>query len=629
MPRYAHSQLRWSKQAQAYVLSRGDQASEQDLNSQWLEQTASFSFHSRWGMHYTARKQRVQRGNSYWYAYRRLHGRLIKRYLGRTADLTLARLEEIAHLLESTSASPQPAPRASYTASAPSPSPVAALPLLVSKLSPPRPRAALLDRARLFALLDAGRESPLTLLSAPAGFGKTTLVCQWIAARRASSDFPPVAWVSLEPSDNDPVHFWRYLIAACQKFQADLAQVHSALTSTTPQPPFLPSSLENVLTALLNALAQSPAPGILVLEDYYVIASPQIHETLSYFLDHLPANIHLIIITRGDPPFSLARLRARNELCEVRTADLRFSPEETAILLQQSLPFPLAAAVSQRLHARLEGWGAGLHLVTLALRRAATSAEGEQLLPLFPQTNASFQDYFVAEVLDPQPEPVRQFLLQTSSLTRLTASLCDAVTGQHNSQDMLTILERANLFLEPLDAAGQWYRYHTLFSEAMRSEACRRLGADQLHHLSARASHWYEARGDLGEAIDAALDAQEYTRAAILIERSIEEHTLPDDTHEPHTVKRWLAQLPETILEQHPLLCLSYATTLLFLSASWLPAASTVRSLENLLRSAERRFRVENHLPKLGELFAFRALLALRQGDRQTSITHARQALVS
>ncbi len=284
MPRYTPSQLRWSEQAQTYVLSIGDQASEQALSSAWLEQIASFSFHSRRGMHYTVRKQRVQRGSSYWYAYRRLHGRIVKRYLGRTADLTLARLEEIARLLESTSGSrqrslepdqetalPQPAPHVSYAEDAAPPSPVAALPLLLSKLSPPRLHAFLLDRSRLFALLDAGRECHLTLLSAPAGFGKTTLVCQWMTARRASLDFPPVAWVSLEASDNDPVLFWRYLIAACQAFQVDLAQVHSALTSTTPQPPFLPASLETVLTALLNALAQCPSGGTAMICTKYVL----------------------------------------------------------------------------------------------------------------------------------------------------------------------------------------------------------------------------------------------------------------------------------------------------------------------------------------------------------------------
>jgi LuxR family maltose regulon positive regulatory protein len=648
MPRYASSQLRWSEQAQTYILFSGDQERLQVLSSDWLEQISSFSFHSRWGMHYTVRKQRVQRGGCYWYAYRRLHGRIVKRYLGRTADLTLARLEEVAHLLENTPASQQdglladqdialfrPAPQVPHVKDAVSSAPVAAAPLLLSKLSPPRLHALLLDRPRLFALLDAGRECSLTLLSAPAGFGKTTFVCQWMTARCAQLDFPPVAWLSLEVADNDPLRFWRYLIAACQTFRADLAQVHSALAAMTPQPPFMPAVLSTVLNTLLNALTLSLSGGILVLEDYHVIAERAIHETLSFFLDHLPVTFRLVVITRSDPPLPLALLRARNDLHEVRTADLRFSHEEAGALLRQSLPFELSAATLQRLDAQLEGWGAGLHLTKLALQRIATPAEEEQALTLFSRDNASLQEYFVTQVLDLQPEPVQQFLLQTGILTRLTASLCDAVTEQQNSQEMLTLLERANLFLEPLTrsvtqppaASQSWYRYHTLFAEAMRNEARHRFGADQLHQLSMRASHWYEAYGYAGEAIDAALDARDYGRAASLIERSIEEQTLPGEIHEPHTLHRWLVQLPETLLKQHPILCLSYATTLLFLAASWLPNASTLRSLEKLLHSAEESFRAEKHLPKLGELFAFRALLALRQGNTQAALLYAKQAL--
>jgi LuxR family maltose regulon positive regulatory protein len=648
MPRHAHHQLRWSEQAQAYVLSIGDQTSEQALTSAWLEQIASFSFHSRSGMHYTVRKQRVQRGDFYWYGYRRLYGRIVKRYIGRTADLTLARLEEIARLLESESgtqqlsfqshqetALPQAAPHISHSEDVPHPSPVGILPLLLSKLSPPRLHAFLLDRCRLFALLDAGRECHLTLLSAPAGFGKTTLVCQWIAARRARLDFPPVAWVSLESADNDPLRFWRYLIAACQTFQVDLAQVHAALRELTPQPPFVSSSLEAMLTTLLNTLAQCPSQGILVLEDYHVITAQEIQETLSFFLDHLPTTLHLIMITRSDPPFSLARLRAQNVLYEIRTPDLRFSQEETSMLLHHALPFPLEASTIQRLHAQLQGWGAGLHLIKLALQRTTTPTEGEQALALFSRNNASLQEYFVAEVLDLQPEPVQQFILQTSLLTRLTSSLCDAVTEQHNSRDMLILLERINLFLEPLEAATlylpqtsqQWYRYHALFAETMRSEARRRFGEDQLRQISVRASHWYEMHGFLHEAIDAALSAQDYERAAILIARSSEGYTFPGEIHEPHTLQRWLEQFPETVLAQNPLLCLSYATTLLFQNASWQPDELTLPLLEKLLSMAEHSFRAENHLPKLGELFAFRSLLALRKGNMQAATSNAEQAL--
>ncbi|GHO80554.1 HTH-type transcriptional regulator MalT [Ktedonobacter sp. SOSP1-85] len=625
MPRYAHAQLRWSEHDQTYVLFIGEQASEQALTSEWLEQNASFAFHSRSGIHYTVRKQRVQRGSSYWYAYRRLRERIVKRYLGKTADLTYARLEEIARLLEGMSDAHQPALEEPGQAPASfQPAPIEASPLLLSKLSPPGLHASLLDRSRLLALLDAGCEVPLTLLSAPAGFGKTTLVSQWLATRHASL---PFGWVSLETSDNDLLRFWRYLIAACQAFQVDLQEVYSILASLAPQPPFLPSSLEAMLTTLLNALAQLPTQGILVLEDYHVITSPLIHETLSFFLEHLPATLHLIMITRSDPPFSLARLRARNALYEIRATDLRFSQEESALLLQRTLSFSLETSTIQRLHAQLEGWGAGLHLVKLALQRTSTPAESEQALAHLPLGNASLQEYFVSEVLALQAEPVQQFLLQTSILTRLAASLCDAVTAQDNSQDMLMQLEHLDLFLEPLHNEGQWYRYHALFAEAMRHEARRRLGEEQLRYLSARASHWYETHGYPGEAIDAALDAQDYNRASSLIERSIERQTFPGEIQEPHTLYRWLEQLPDAHLEQQPVLCLSYATTLLFRSPSWLPDTATQLSIEKLLLRAEQGFHVANQQAKLGELYAFRALLALRQGDMPAATHYAKQAL--
>ncbi|HEX4716355.1 MAG TPA: hypothetical protein VH164_15645, partial [Ktedonobacteraceae bacterium] len=502
MPRYAHSQLQWSEQGQAYVLSIGDQVSEEALTTAWLEQIASFSFHSRLGMHYTVRKQKGQRGSSYWYAYRRLHGRLVKRYLGKATDLTLARLEEIARQLESESEAnqvslqfsqeaelPQSAPGGLHSEDFRHPAPVEAPPLLLSKLSPPRLPAFLLDRSRLFALLDAGREGPFTLLSAPAGFGKTTLVCQWLAAQSISNDFSPVAWFSLEASDNDLLRFWRYLITACQAFQVDLIQAHRTLAAMNPQPPFLPSSLDAVLTALLNALVKAPASGVLVLEDYHAITEHAIHETLSFFLDHLPATLHVIMITRVDPPFTLVRLRARQRLYEVRTTDLSFSQEETRALLHHALPFPLTDEAIRHLHAQLEGWGTGLHLLKLALLRMPAPVTEEQALALVSRNTTSFQDYFVTEVLDQQPEVVQQFLLQTSVLTRLTGSLCDVVTEQQNNQEMLTSLERINLFLEPLNAAAtplpqaspQWYRYHALFAEALRNEACRRYSEDYLH----------------------------------------------------------------------------------------------------------------------------------------------------
>lgn len=646
MPRYVSSQIRWSVREQGYVLSAGERETRlEKLAGDWLEEVASFSFHGREGIHYTVRKQKVQRGGSYWYGYRRLHERIVKRYLGRTPDLTLARLEEVAALLDSEPVARQPVLPQPQTALLPQMAQAEVQrvipagtppPLLLSRLAPPRLHPRLLERPRLFALLDAGLASPFTLVSAPAGSGKTTLLCQWMTARRnAGKAFPPVAWLSLETADNDPLRFWHYLSAACQAFQADLTQVQAALAAEIPQPPFLHSSLETVLTALLNALNQDPAGGILVLEDYHVISEGAIHTMLAFLLEHLPAHFHLLLITRSDPPFALARLRARNLLHEIRAADLSFSLDETAMLLRQELPFQLEEKTIQRLHAQLEGWSAGLHLLKIALQRASTPEEGEQALALFSHANTSFQEYFVSEVLDAQPAALQAFLLQTSILSRLSAALCDAVTEREDGQELLTRLERAHLFLEPLGCSAsthspendQWYRYHALFAEAMRSEARSRFGEVFLRQLCSRASYWYEAHGYAREAIDAALDAQEYARAANLIEHASEESAPPGEIHEPHTLQRWFEQLPATLLARHPILCVSYATTQLFASLSWLPGASTLRSLEKLLRGAEEDLRATQNLPKLGELLAFRALLALRQNNPAAALQYAKEAL--
>ncbi|GHO42307.1 LuxR C-terminal-related transcriptional regulator [Ktedonospora formicarum] len=648
MPRYAHTQLRWSDEAQTYVLFIDDQESNQTLTSDWLEQNSSFSFHSRWGERYTVRKQKVQRGSSYWYAYQRQHGHVVKRYLGKATDITFSRLEEVTRLLESgdeaeedtlLSAHPreqlQSAPDISGAEARQSSAHTEISQILLTKLSPPRLPGFLLDRSHLFTLLDEGRAGSLTLLSAPAGFGKTTLVRQWMAAHRSHLDFPPVAWVSLETADNDPLRFWRYLVTACQMFQVDLQATYAALQVLTPQPPFVSTSLEIMLTALLNALAQCPSQGILVLEDYHHITAREIQDSFSFFLAHLPSTLHLILISRSDPPFSLARLRAQSLIYEIRAVDLRFSQEETAILLHHTLPFELSSSTIQHLHAQLQGWGAGLHLLKHILQRSTSLEEERQATALISRSHTPLQEYFVTEVLALQPEPVQQFVLQTSLLTYLTASLCDAVTEQQNSQEILAQLERINLFLEPLDAATpdllqaspQWYRYHTLFAEAMRNEAHRQFKEDYLRRLSLRASQWYETHGFLQEAIEVALSAQEYNRAAILIARSIEERTFPGEIHEPYTLRRWLEQLPEATLEQNPVLCLSYAITLLFQSTSWQPDPLTLPLIERLLNTAEHGFREESQLSKLGELFALRSLLALRKGDMQAAARDAEQAL--
>jgi LuxR family transcriptional regulator, maltose regulon positive regulatory protein len=372
----------------------------------------------------------------------------------------------------------------------------------------------------------------------------------------------------------------------------------------------------------------------LLLDDYHAITSPRIQQTMTFFLAYLPASIHVIIITRSDPPFSLAGLRARNDLCDVRSSDLRFSQEETSAFLQQTLPVPLAPEIVQRVDAHLEGWAAGLRLLLMALRESATPREIEPLLRVFAGGQHALQDYFLTEVFNTQPEPLRRFLLQTSVLARLTGSLCAAITGERDSERMLETVARANLFLEPLNSstldpspAQQWYRYHGLFAEVMRAEARRRLGEEKLRELSAHASRWYEAHHLYAEAVESAFYAQDYPRAAVLIERILREPHAFYQANEYHTLYTWLEQLPGALLAQYPALCLGYARALLYRADSWRLSQATLALLEKLFQMAEESYRAEHDLPRLGEVFAFRSLAAWRQDDAIQAASYARQAL--
>jgi LuxR family maltose regulon positive regulatory protein len=489
--------------------------------------------------------------------------------------------------------------------------------LLSTKLALPRPRPSLVLREPLLARLDEALEYKLTLLTAPAGFGKTTIVSEWIATRGERQDAPPVAWLSLDAGDNDPVRFWRYVIAACQAFHAGIGESALAQLQTSRRP-----SLETVLTTFINELAQLAHRCVLVLEDYHVINSPQIHETMAYLVDHLPAKLHLLILTRSDPPLPLARLRAHDDLYELHATDLRFSLAETEIFLRQALPFPLSAEAITRLEARTEGWVTGLRLLALALQGREDTRGLEHMLGTFTGSHRHILEYLVADVLSSQSGQMQEFLLQTAFLNRLTGSLCEAVTGRNDSEHMLEQLERANLFLIPLDDVGQWYRYHALFAEAMQHEARRRLGEGYLLALYDKASHWYEEHGLLAEAVEVTLSARDFTRAAVLIERIVGPYST---INELHTLLRWIAQLPEEVLQSHPELCLSYAIALLFTLDRSAPA--TMSLIQAPLKIAERYWQAEGNKPKLGELLAFRSQVAWWQGDLSQAFADARQAL--
>lgn len=388
-----------------------------------------------------------------------------------------------------------------------------------------------------------------------------------------------------------------------------------------------------MLTAFLNELSQRAHSGMLVLEDYHTISSPQVHKTLAFFVEHLPATLHVLIMTRADPPLPLALLRVRNELCEVHAADLRFSHEETQSFLQQAVPSTLSEEAIRQLNAHLEGWAAGLRLLALALQERTNPRELERFLATFAGSHRPLQEYFVGEVLSTQPEPLQDFLLRTSVLSRLTGSLCNTITGRDDSEQLLEALDRGNLFLEPLDESGQWYRYHALFAESMQQEARWRLGVEALRALSHTASLWYEQYDLLAEAVEASLQAQDMARSAELIEQIIGTQHMGfvaqrvNEIQEFHTLRRWLEQLPEALLRQHPALCLSYATVLLFIFASTRVTPITRIQLEELLQMAEQGFRTAGNTAGLGEVFAFHALLARQQGAIIQAVTYARQAL--
>ncbi|HZR40658.1 MAG TPA: LuxR C-terminal-related transcriptional regulator [Ktedonobacteraceae bacterium] len=499
--------------------------------------------------------------------------------------------------------------------------------LLSTKLAVPHPRSALVRREALFTRLDKSLELPLTLLCAPAGSGKTTSASAWIASRNAEQERFKVAWFSLDAGDNDPVRFWRYMIAACQRFDANVGEASLQHLNAAPALPFEPLAqlpFETLLTRLINDLDRLVGQHILVLEDYHMLTSSQLHLLFTYFLQHLPATVHVILLSRSDPPLPLARWRAQGALLELRASDLHFSPEETRTFFYQALPFPLSQEMITRLHERTEGWQAGLHLVALALRRYTESQEQERFITTLTGGYRPFLEYLVSDVLNMQPEPLQTFLLQTSVLKRLTASLCDLVTGRSDSQHLIEQIERANLFLEPLDGAGEWYRYHSLFAEAMQHEALRRLGVEALRCCLKQASIWYEQHHQMKEAIEAALMAEDVTRAALLIQRQCRP-LYASTVSEFYTLQRWLEQIPLTVLLQYPdLYLLSIITVMFDLSGRILTSSAQFEKVEALLQEGEKLWQDPQYLQGI---YTLRALLAAWREDFKQAGAFARRAL--
>jgi ATP/maltotriose-dependent transcriptional regulator MalT len=435
--------------------------------------------------------------------------------------------------------------------------------LLETKIYLRKVRRGLVPRPRLGERLNRGAESKLTLVSAPAGFGKTTLLAEWLDFSRHLA-----AWVSLDRSDNVAVTFWSYLIAALQTVQPGIgARAISLLQS--PQPP----PIEAVLILLFNELTTISADMVLVLDDYHVIDAQEIHTGMVYLLDHLPPRLHLVIASRTDPPLPLARLRARGELVEVRAADLRFTVEEAATYFREVMALDVSARDVVALEERTEGWIAALQLAALSMR-GRSDVTG--FVASFAGDDRYIVDYLVEEVLQRQPESVRSFLQQTSILDRLSGALCDAVTGRDNGKSTLEALERANLFVVPLDDRRRWYRYHHLFADVLRARLLDEQPED-VPDLHRRASGWFERNAEPSEAIRHALAADDFPKAADLIELAAP--VLRRSRLEAGLLG-WLAALPHAVLRCRPVLSNVFAGELL--------ATGELAEVEARLQDAER-----------------------------------------
>jgi LuxR family maltose regulon positive regulatory protein len=493
--------------------------------------------------------------------------------------------------------------------------------LLATKLHVPRRQPGFVPRPRLAGALSEGLARRLVVVCAPAGSGKTALLADW-----APSGSRPVAWLSLDAADNDPVRFWRHAVAALDRACPGIGERAGLLLG-----PPAPASLEGLVTALINDLAARPGDGevLLVLDDYHLIDARPVHASLGFLLEHLPPGLHLVLASRADPPLPLARLRAGGQLAELRTADLRFSEQEAAALLRESAGADLPAAAVAALTARTEGWVAGLRLAALSLR-GQTDPAG--FVAAFSGSHRYVLDYLTEEVLDRQHEEVRTFLLETSLLERLSGGLCDAVTGRADSRAMLERVERAGLFLVPLDEVRGWWRYHHLFAGLLRARL-QQQRPGRVVPLHRAAAAWCEDHGLPGDAVRHALAAGDPAWAARLVERYADAFLLRS---EDATLQRWLAALPAGLAGSRPRLLLAQARLALLshrVEAAEVALDAADRALAGAAGVAGEPFepsvgRAASHLANVPAAIALgRTLLAALQGDAGRAITFARRTL--
>ena len=638
MPKAAEYRLTWSSERQVYELRahRSQQLLAVTPGDRawfaWLDSVPSFTFQGQHGQ-LTVRKESRQRGDRYWYAYHRVGEKMVKKYLGRTTDLTLVRLEEIADFLMAAESFPlreasahmpsdervpdrlhlwatveAPAVGADVTTVPPARASVHRDPLLSTKLHVPRPRAQLVQRSSLVQRLQQGTAGVLTLVSAPAGFGKTTLLTQWRASTRR-----PVAWLSLEAEDNDPTRFLSYLIAALQMLDAQIGTTALVMLHTPqPAPP------EVVLAMVANDLMSRDAQDFtLVLDDYHFVTADPIHRGMVYLVEHLPPQMHLLLATRADPPLPLARLRARGQLCEIRAGDLRFGAAEASAFLQDVMGLDLPSEAIATLERRTEGWITGLQLAALSLQGRA---DVSTFLAAFSGSHRFVLDYLSDEVLARQDASVQQFLLHTCILERLSGPLCDALTAQEGSQAMLEALERANLFVVALDDERGWYRYHHLFADMLRSHL-QQAEPTLIPKLHRRASAWYEQHALSIEAVQHALAIPDVELAA----RLIEPIALPVAFKgHIYTVLGWLNTLPEALVCTRPRLCVYHAVLLMF--TNQIEAAKA--RVQEAERSLQEEMEASHAKTIMGWVLNIRGDIVLNHGDIPQAVSLAQQALV-
>ena len=491
--------------------------------------------------------------------------------------------------------------------------------LLKTKLyiPPARPAAQQIARPRLIEELNAGASRQLTLISASAGFGKTTLLGEWIhqGERSAQSDVESpdpsnVAWLSLDQGDNDLTRFLSYIVAALQTVHPDLGKGVATLLQS-PQAPPVPA----LLATIINEITTLSARLFLVLDDYHVLDAQPVHDVLVFLLDNLPPQLHVVIASRVDPPLPLARMRVRQMILELRDADLRFTPDEASAFLNQAMTLDLTRDQVAALDARIEGWIAGLQLAALSLQRHANPS---QFIRAFAGDNRYVMDYLLDEVLSRQSEEIQTFLLQTSILDRFCGSLCNVVIGGDGpsayGQEMLEELERTHLFVIPLDDRREWYRYHHLFADLLRYRL-RRTYPHLVSDLYCRASEWFEAHDLIVAAVENAMLAGDTERGA----RLVEEHAFSIMDHgELTTVVKWLDALPEDAVRSRPWLSISCAWALMY--------TGQMEAVEPRLQDAEKSSAGQDRNLQ-GYNAAMRAYVAGSRGQISRLIEYASQAL--